>query len=541
MRTLSFALRRTLALCAVAAGTGLGSAHAAAPITPMAATAASAQDSQATTPLAGYAIVAQDHTALRAGPRDSTPIQAVLWQGDALEVRGQRLDYLQVYDHRRERAGYVRASQVRTTRLGAEDAAELLSVLRFVRDLPGSEALGLAYSAAYLKAAPAGTNTAEAWDAMGQMAERLAVRANSRPSSSTLTPTIADTRLAGQLEGLSAYGIKLSSLEHATGVQLCYDAEAFSRVLGQATTPEQRARAVLGLTRNDCTDPAATPTALYQRDLGRAKLLDQSFSANDWARLSPTLKNRLQLRRAGVLAALAHAHSRRMSSPETKGEETALLQAAQNAVSALAAVNKMELTDEDQADYQAAAVRVGASLWASVPSASTLAAPAKPAPAGARPSIMTRAGQPGETCVALVDTRQPTKLLHERCTYGTVWITSTSVNPAGTAVALAVQPLATWRELWVYRKTPDGWVLDVLPPGVNKPELGYIEHAGWVPGTEQLLVAREVLSEGRFKRSFEVLKLADLSVDKQASTPSLLSGFAKGQSASWKALTISLR
>ena len=138
MRALSFALRRTLALCAMAAGTGLGSAHAATPITPMAATTASAQDSQATTPLAGYAIVAQDHTALRAGPRDSTPIQAVLWQGDALEVRGQRLDYLQVYDHRRERAGYVRASQVRTTRLGAEDAAELLSVLRFVRDLPGS-------------------------------------------------------------------------------------------------------------------------------------------------------------------------------------------------------------------------------------------------------------------------------------------------------------------------------------------------------------------------------------------------------------------
>ena len=543
MRTLHYALRRTLVLCAVAGSVGLSSAQAATSIMPKwvpttSVSPVSAQDSQATTPLAGYAIVAQDHTALRAGPRDSTAIQAVLWQGDALEVRGQRLDYLQVYDHRRERAGYVRASQVRTTRLGADDAAELLSVLRFVRDLPGSEALGLAYSAAYLKAAPAGTNTAEAWDAMGQMAERLATRATSRQTMSTLTPTPADTRLAGQLEGLSAYGIKLTSLEQETGVQLCYDGEAFSRVLGQAATPEQRARAVLGLTRHDCTDPVATPTARYQRDLGRAKLLDQSFTANDWARLSPTLKNRLQLRRAGVLAALAHAHSRRLSGSDTSAEEIALLQAAQNAVSALAAVNKLELTDEDQADYQAAAVRVGASLWASVPIAST---PAKPANVGARPSITTRAGQPGETCVALVDSRQPAKPLLERCTYGSVWATSTSVNPAGTAVALAVQPLATWRELWVYRKTPDGWVLDVLPPGVNKPELGYIEHAGWVPGTEQLLVAREVLSEGRFKRSFEVLKLADLSVEKQASTPTLLSGFAKGQNASWKALTVSLR
>lgn len=556
VQSFPFNVRRSLAVCLVSVGTILSGAQAAAPspspsaaVSIASASLAAPTESQTTTPLAGYAIVAQDHTALRAGPRDSTPIQAVLWQGDALEVRGQRLDYLQVYDHRRERAGYVRASQVRTMRLRAEDAPELLSVLRFVRDLPGSEALGLAYSAAYLKAAPAGTNTAEAWDAMGQMAERLAARVTSRQAtpiltstiSATTVPTAADTRLAGQLEGLSVYGIKLTSLERDTGVQLCYDGEAFSRVLGQAANPEQRARAVLGLTRHDCTDPAATPTALYQRDLARAKLLDQSLSANDWARLSPTLKNRLQLRRAGVLAALAHAHSRRLLGTETAADAAALLQAAQNAVSALAAVNKLELTDEDQADYQVAALRVGASLWASVLPALPHAVPAKPGSSGTRPTITTRAGQPGETCVALIDTRQPTKPLHERCTYGTVWTASVSVNTAGTAVALAVQPLATWRELWVYRKTTDGWALDVLPPGANKPEIGYVEHAGWVPGTDQLLLAREVLSEGRFKRNFEVLKLSDLSVDKQASAPSLLSGFSKGQSASWKALTVSLR
>ena len=56
--------------------------------------------------LAAVAIVTQDQTALRAAPRDSAAQQAVLWQGDALEVRGRRLDYLQVYDHRRERAGF---------------------------------------------------------------------------------------------------------------------------------------------------------------------------------------------------------------------------------------------------------------------------------------------------------------------------------------------------------------------------------------------------------------------------------------------------
>ena len=64
---------------------------------------------------ATLAIVAQDQTALRAAPRDSAQQQTVLTQGDTLEVRGEKQDFLQVYDHRRERAGYVRASQVRRT------------------------------------------------------------------------------------------------------------------------------------------------------------------------------------------------------------------------------------------------------------------------------------------------------------------------------------------------------------------------------------------------------------------------------------------
>ena len=59
------------------------------------------------------AVVVQDQSALRAAPRDSAAQQAVLWQGDVLEVRGERIDHLQVWDHRRERAGFVKASQVR--------------------------------------------------------------------------------------------------------------------------------------------------------------------------------------------------------------------------------------------------------------------------------------------------------------------------------------------------------------------------------------------------------------------------------------------
>ena len=101
------------------------------------------------------AIVTQDQTALRAAPRESAPQQPLLWQGELLEVRGERLDYLQVYDHRRERGGFVRASQVRALRCGEAEAPELLAVVRFLRDTPGAEALGIAYAAAYLQAAPA--------------------------------------------------------------------------------------------------------------------------------------------------------------------------------------------------------------------------------------------------------------------------------------------------------------------------------------------------------------------------------------------------
>ena len=39
---------------------------------------------------AALAIVVQDHAALRAAPRSSAPELAALWQGDLLEIRGDR-------------------------------------------------------------------------------------------------------------------------------------------------------------------------------------------------------------------------------------------------------------------------------------------------------------------------------------------------------------------------------------------------------------------------------------------------------------------
>ncbi|HSI60113.1 MAG TPA: hypothetical protein VLA16_21325 [Ideonella sp.] len=475
----------------------------------------------ATTLAASMAIVTQDQASLRASPRDSAQQQAVLWQGDVLEIRGERMDYLQVYDHRRERAGYVLAAQVRTTSALPTEAPELLSVLRFVRDTPGAEALGIAYAAAYLKAVPAGAMTAEPFDALGTLADRLARRASSRQGKAN------DATLAAHLEGVAPYGVKMFSYERDGAMQICYDGDAFRRVLAMpSASAEQRARAALGLTRHECIDPALQPLARFQFDQWRAEVLDRVETGT----LPQTLKNRLRLRQAGVWAALAYAQTRRpdASAAEVQG-------AGERAVQALAAIDKAELSDADLLDYSQAAMRAGASRWAAEP-------PLKPA---GRLALVTQLGAPGETCVLLTDTQHgAARPLLRRCTYATVWPASASVSPDGQALALAVQPLATWRELWIFRRDAQaeaGWVVDVLPPAASGPELGYAEFAGWVPGGERFLLVRESRVEGRSQRSFEVVRRDTLATEKQASRPELLVLFGRWQDPVWKRLSLSLR
>src|SRR5215471_19345152 len=93
------------------------------------------------------ALVADDPAVLRNAPRDDAPSQATLARGDWLEVRGETAGFLRVWDHRRERPGYVRPTLVRVHRVDAGSAPELAAVVRFLRDSTGNESLGIGYAA----------------------------------------------------------------------------------------------------------------------------------------------------------------------------------------------------------------------------------------------------------------------------------------------------------------------------------------------------------------------------------------------------------
>jgi hypothetical protein len=64
---------------------------------------------------------------------------------------------------------------------------------------------------------------------------------------------------------------------------------------------------------------------------------------------------------------------------------------------------------------------------------------------------------------------------------------------------------------------------------------------GWVSGNAQMLAAREIKGDGRYKQSFEVLRMATLEVDKQADKPNNLSTFYRWQDPLWKGQTVSVR
>lgn len=466
------------------------------------------------------AIVIRDRAALRAAPRNAAPANALLWQGETLEVRGERLDYLQVWDYRRERGGFVLAAEVQRISLRPEEAPELLAIVKFLQRMPGAESLGIGFAAAYIEAAPAEVLASEvgveALDALGGFAERLAERA----SASARLDRSSQATLAAHLDVAARYGVSFTHHERDGRAYFCYEGEAYRRVLAMPSSPPQRGRAALALTRAECTSAELRPEERRRMDLWRAEVLERV----DPATLPAHLRNRILMRRAAVWASLAYLQAR-------KGEPAQA--AAKRALAALADVDKAKFGEEDARTYNDAAMQVGASRWAAVPAGA--AADDK------RPRIVTAAGPSGETCVLLVDAKNDARRpLARRCTYGMVWTASARLNREGSAAALAVQPTAAWRELWIFRKTPNGWNVRVLPPAATAPHIGYAEFAGWVPAN-RMLVAREARGEGRYRRSFEIVRLDTLATVSHGADPSGMREFQRWQDASWKSGTVSLR
>jgi hypothetical protein len=459
------------------------------------------------------AIVVSDHASIRSTPRSTATELMVLWQGDVVEVRGEQAEYLQVYSYRRERGGYLRNEAVRKVTFTEAEAPELLAVLRFLRDIPGSEALGISYGAAYLKAVPPRALTAEPFDAIAQMAERLADMASGIGSRAASVAT--------RLEVMSQFGVRMLSFEHNGRMQVCYDGELFRRVLTQPTaTTEQRAHAALGLTRPDCIDPALGPVARAALDDESRELLDRIQDTD----LTPVTRSRLRSRRAVVWSAVAYEQARHGQSAGP---------AAQRALAELAAVRPRDLGEVRQSEYEDAVLRVSAIRWAT----------AMPVAQTGRFALATAAAERGQTCVALEETRQqrPNATLARRCTFGIVWLASAQVIPQVSAVVLSVQPLESWRELWVFHQIGGKWIVDVLSPGADDPEEGYVEFAGFAPVTSRILLVREVKGRTRFHRSFEEVRLDDLVLVRQASTPEMLRDFGRWQDVRWRRDTLALR
>jgi membrane protein implicated in regulation of membrane protease activity len=471
------------------------------------------------------ALVAEDPAVLRNAPRDNAPAQATLWRGDWLEVRGESAGFLKVYDHRHERPGYVRPSQVRQYRVDEGSAPELAAVVRFLREASGYESLGIGYAALALRAAPAGADTSELLAAIGGMADRLARRASARRADSK------DATLAAHVAVAESYGVKfqVTEPEEIGGrARVCYDGEAWAAVLASpAAAPAERARAALFLSVDPCRDPVQPPAQARLWNDRRLRALEAIDFAAAGA-LPAALAGRVRLRHAEALAWRAFDEARQAHSDAASRAEAA-------AVRELALCDRGVLAPEDLDLYDETAVRVAASRWATE---------LPPKESRARKTVVSFAPRaPGETCVRLTDgAGEKAPLLGERCTFGVVWPSALRWAPSGDVATLAVQPLAAWTELWVLRRAAGGtWGFDTLTAATAEPDVGYVESAGFSPDGGRLLIVREVRAAGHVSRRFQVLVTAALSVEKWASSADKLVAFKHWSAPSWRAGTLALR
>ena len=76
--------------------------------------------------------------------------------------------------------------------------------------------------------------------------------------------------------------------------------------------------------------------------------------------------------------------------------------------------------------------------------------------------------------------------------------------------------------------------MEVLPPAAAQPGLGVAEFAGWVPGGTQMLLAREVRAEGKYRRSFELVSIDTLATERQAAEPAQMGAFQRWADPAWR-------
>ncbi|MBS2024748.1 MAG: hypothetical protein JST92_20320 [Deltaproteobacteria bacterium] len=476
-------------------------------------------------PVRTVTIVVDDQVSLRSSPRAGAPVSAVLSRGDLLELRGEEPGFLKVYDHQRERPGFVRPSQVRVHKLDAAGAAELKTIALFLRDQQGMEALGTSYA---LLARELHTDELEPGhgdpldDAIAQMTDRLAARASRRWS----TP---QQNLADQLEAVRARGIRFVPREIAGQVILCTDGAAETRALRDGDANEA-ARAVLLLTQSRCGDDTAPPAKQGEWHAWRLDLL----GSLEPHLLRPELAARVRLREAESWAFLAGQAARARDLPHASD-------AAEHALDRLLGVDRAALPEEAQVTYDEVAVRVSAARHAQDTQENPLAEAAS-----SQPQLTFAAMDDGRTCLTLRAARareaKQGAVVLEHCSYAVPWPSTARVSPHGDAVALVVSPTPTWTELWLLRRGARGaWALEVLPPAAIDPGVGAIELAGFTPDSRSIMVAREAMVQGKLVRQFEVRALKNLALVAHADAAGRLRAFARYAAGDWKSKSVALR
>lgn len=458
-----------------------------------------------TTPDVGLVVV--DQVALRAAPRDTAPLHLPLWRGEAVQLRGTSGDWVQVWDPQRERGGFVRAAQLMPLRAGPELVPELAAQLRLLRQMPGTEALGIGLAAALIERAPApwlaSPAGAEMLDTLVLLNDRLAQRVQSATAAQQSTA-------AAHAQVAQRYGFALRAVPRADGgLQPCAALQPAELLRGHpAATAAQQARAALSLTRGECLPADALPSQ-------RRALLEQQaawLEGLPHTALAPVDRNRLLLRRASVLASLAFV--RRDGSQRATATE---------AFAAWSQLIALELTPEDAPAVRDTALRLSPARW--------LLLPAVDAVQLGRFAMRLEDGGPGETC--LVVNLAAGNGEQRRCSHGLIHLASARLAPDGSVVALNVQPLDGWTELW--RLDADGH-LEVLPPSSETPGLGAVEWAGWSASKNgaQMLVAREADAGGRTLRRFEVYTSDLMRPTRWAGEPGVLAAFQRSADAGWR-------